>query len=79
MVPWINSAADARAAVAAMRYPPKGGVRGAARMIRATGYGAHFDDYFEHSHERLLFLPQIESQAGLDNVDEIAVRVDGTA
>src|SRR2546423_13195240 len=44
IVPGVNAAADAEAAVAATRYPPAGH-RGVG-LGRAQGYGARFHDYF---------------------------------
>lgn len=75
MVPFVNSADDARAAVTAMRYPPDG-IRGVAKFHRASGYGADFDDYFAHANERLLLVAQIETPTGVSNVEAIAA-VDG--
>jgi len=71
MVPFVNSADDARAAVTAMRYPPAG-IRGVARFHRGAAYGAEFDDYFKHANERLVLVAQIETPAGVANVDAIA-------
>ena len=44
MVPYVQTAEEAAAAVHAMRYGPKG-MRGMAGMTRATRYGK-VDDYF---------------------------------
>ena len=44
MVPYVQTAEEAAAAVHAMRYGPKG-MRGMASMTRATRYGK-VDDYF---------------------------------
>jgi 4-hydroxy-2-oxoheptanedioate aldolase len=38
LVPMVNTAEEARAAVAAMRYPPKG-IRGVGGTTRATRWG----------------------------------------
>ncbi|HUG12356.1 MAG TPA: aldolase/citrate lyase family protein [Opitutaceae bacterium] len=75
MVPFVNSADDARTAVTAMRYPPAG-IRGVARFHRGAAYGADFDDYFNHANERLVLVAQIETPAGVANVEAIAA-VDG--
>ncbi len=75
MVPWVNTAAEARAAVNSMRYPPRG-IRGVAKMNRACEFGATFDDYFAHAHERLVLMAQIETAEAVKNVAEIAA-VDG--
>ena len=75
MVPYVTTAAEARAVVHAMRYPPRG-MRGVAKLTRASSFGARFDDYFAHAHEWLVTLTQIETTDALDNAAEIAA-VDG--
>lgn len=71
MVPWVNSGAEARAAVAAMRYPPRG-IRGVAKMNRACDFGATFADYYAHAHERLVLMAQVETPEGVENAADIA-------
>jgi 4-hydroxy-2-oxoheptanedioate aldolase len=71
MAPMVNTAEEARRAAAAMRYPPEG-IRGVAKMNRATDFGPGFDDYFKKANSNLLTIVQIETQAALANVDEIA-------
>ena len=75
MVPLVSAAAEARAAVAATRYPPRG-IRGVAKFHRSAGFGADFEEYYAHAHERLLTVIQIETPDALKNIDEIAA-VDG--
>jgi 2-keto-3-deoxy-L-rhamnonate aldolase RhmA len=75
MVPWVNSAADARAAVAAMRYPPQG-TRGLSGSVRAGAYGRDFADYFARANRELLTVVQIETAEAVACADEIAA-VDG--
>ena len=74
MFPRIDTAADAKAAVAAMRYPPDG-VRGVAFSNRAGGYGSNFRPYMAGS-LALITVVQIESPAAVENVDAIAA-IDG--
>jgi 4-hydroxy-2-oxoheptanedioate aldolase len=74
-VPYVSTPAEARAAVQAMRYPPRG-MRGVAKLTRASSFGARFDEYFAHAHEWLVTLVQIETTEALDNAQEIA-EVDG--
>jgi 4-hydroxy-2-oxoheptanedioate aldolase len=74
MFPRIDSAVEAKAAVAAMRYPPAG-VRGVAFSNRAGGYGSNFRPYLAGS-ASLLAIVQIESPAAVEKVDEIAA-IDG--
>ena len=75
MVPFISSAEEAKKAVSAMRSPPRG-VRGLAKMQRASGYGVDFEDHYVHGHEKLLLVAQIESPEAVSAADEIAA-VDG--
>lgn len=71
MIPYVNTAEEARQAVAAMRYPPQG-VRGAARFQRASGFGHDFETYFTEANENLLTIVQIETAEAVRNVEEIA-------
>jgi len=75
MFPRVNTAAEAGACIAALRYPPAG-VRGVASMNRAAGFGVTFRDYFETHKDTLLGVVQIETVEAVENVDEIAA-VDG--
>jgi 4-hydroxy-2-oxoheptanedioate aldolase len=75
MVPYVNTAEEARAAVASVRYPPHG-LRGVSKFNRAAGFGQDFDDYYAHCHERLVTMAQIETPESLSNLDAIA-SVDG--
>lgn len=75
MVPYINSADEARSAARSMRYPPDG-VRGVASLNRAAAFGTDFRAYFERANRELLTVTQIETREAVANVDEIAA-VDG--
>ena len=70
LIPQIDTADDARRAVAATRYPPNG-VRGVGGTTRATRFG-RVADYAERAHEELCVLVQIESQIALENIEAIA-------
>ena len=76
-VPHIDSAADARRAVASIKYPPFGD-RGHAPTTRAAGYGIDQSpgDYVDLANRETMVLAMIESVAAVDNVDEI-LEVDG--
>jgi 4-hydroxy-2-oxoheptanedioate aldolase len=70
MVPMIESAEQARAVVAATRYPPEG-VRGVgAAFARASGWNRR-SGYLATAHEDLGVIVQVESQAGLDALEDI--------
>lgn len=76
MVPSVDNAAQAAAAVAACRYPPRG-MRGmAVGIIRASDYGARAQDYLAEVEQALLIMCQIESAEAVRNAAEIAA-VDG--
>ena len=75
MTPYVNTAAEAQAMVAAMRYPPRG-FRGVAKFQRGASFGGDFEDYFLHAHERIVALAQIETPEAVANADAIAA-VDG--
>ncbi|WP_084462624.1 HpcH/HpaI aldolase family protein [Oceanibaculum pacificum] len=72
MIPAVSSAAEAAAAVAACRYPPRG-VRGIAfPIIRASGYGTDLPNYLEKTVDELLIMAQIETPGGVENAAAIA-------
>jgi 4-hydroxy-2-oxoheptanedioate aldolase len=70
LVPYIQTAEEARNAVAYTRYPPHG-VRGYAGAPRASNYG-RIKDYAHHNAEELCLLLQVETLQGLDNLEAIA-------
>ena len=74
LIPYVRNADEARAAVAATRYPP-GGIRGVAVSPRANRYGK-VKDYFEKSDNEICITVQIEERSGLQNIESIAA-VDG--
>ena len=74
LIPYVQSAEEAANAVAFTRYPPAG-VRGVAGTTRATRFG-RVKDYFARAAEELCVLVQVETRAGLDNLESIA-RVEG--
>jgi 4-hydroxy-2-oxoheptanedioate aldolase len=74
LVPYVQNAAEARAAVAATRYPPKG-VRGVATASRASRFG-RIRDYFARAEEEMCVIVQLEAREALGNLEAIA-EVDG--
>ncbi|MDO5640603.1 MAG: 2-dehydro-3-deoxyglucarate aldolase [Neisseria sp.] len=74
LVPYVETEADAVRAVASTRYPPVG-IRGVSVGHRSNGYGT-VPDYFSVINDNIGVLVQIESQAGVDNVEAIA-KVEG--
>ena len=71
LVPRISTVEEAREAVDAMHYPPRGG-RGMAKMVRATGFNTRFNEYFSTAAERLLCAVQVETPGILGHLDEVA-------
>jgi 2-dehydro-3-deoxyglucarate aldolase len=74
LIPFVDSAADARRAVAATRYPPHG-VRGVSVGQRGNRYGA-VADYLQIANDNICVVMQIESRAAVEAIDEICA-VDG--
>ncbi|WP_050920657.1 4-hydroxy-2-oxoheptanedioate aldolase [Deinococcus gobiensis] len=71
LIPMVETAEQARALVAATRYPPRG-VRGVgSALARASRWNA-VPDYLTRADDQICLLVQIESRAGLANLDEIA-------
>jgi len=69
IVPMVNSAQDARNAVAATRYAPQGN-RGVG-LARAQGYGPKFSEYLEWQKESAIVIVQIEHKDAISNLEEI--------
>lgn len=70
LLPYVQSAEEAAAAVRATRYPPEG-VRGVSGMTRATRYG-EIPDYAERAAEEICVLIQCETGLALSRLEEIA-------
>jgi 4-hydroxy-2-oxoheptanedioate aldolase len=77
LIPMVNSAAEAAAAVAAVRYPPRG-VRGVATMTRAGRFG-RIPDYAAGADAEICLMLQVETLAALDALPDIVATegVDG--
>jgi 4-hydroxy-2-oxoheptanedioate aldolase len=71
IVPMVNNAAEARAAVFAVRYPPRGG-----RSWGAFLAGYHGGDYGDWADNEIWLAVQIETVQGVENAEEI-LGVDG--
>jgi 2-dehydro-3-deoxyglucarate aldolase len=74
LIPFVESADDARRAVAATRYPPQG-IRGVSVSQRSNRYGTVVD-YLKGINDQICVAVQIESRSGLAAASEIAA-VDG--
>jgi 4-hydroxy-2-oxoheptanedioate aldolase len=70
LVPFVQNAEEARRAVAATRYPPRG-IRGVSVAPRANLYG-RIADYHRSAHENTCVLVQVETRAALGQIEAIA-------
>ena len=66
--PMVNDAAEAKALADACLYPPMG--KRSNGPIRAAMYG-ETSSYQKTANGEILVIPMIETQAGIDNIDEI--------
>lgn len=70
MVPQINSAEEARQIVASSKFPLQG-VRGQGSAFPAIGHGLTTPEYMRSANETIITMVQIETRAGVENVDDI--------
>lgn len=69
IVPTVNTPEEAKLAVGAVYYPPRGS-RGVG-LARAQGYGAAFDEYKEWLREEAVVVVQIEHIQAVENLESI--------
>jgi 4-hydroxy-2-oxoheptanedioate aldolase len=74
LLPFVQNRAEAEAAVAAVRYPPRG-IRGMGGTMRASRFGRDAS-YVADAERELCVLVQIETVEALERLEEIA-NVDG--
>ena len=70
LIPFVQNADEARAAVAATRYPP-GGIRGITGSGRASRYG-RVKDYLKNASSEICVLVQVETKSALAQIEKIA-------
>lgn len=70
MFPFVQSAEEARRAVAATRYPPQG-TRGVAAMHRASHFGT-IPDYLGRANDQAAVIIQLETPEAVAALPEIA-------
>ena len=75
IIPMVESAEQARAVVAATRYPTRG-VRGVGSALARASRWNQIDDYLRRSDDEICVLVQAESVNALTNLEAIAA-VDG--
>lgn len=71
MVPQVNTAEEAAQIVQSSKFPPQG-VRGQGSAFPAIGHGLTTPEYMKSANETILTFIQIETRAGVENVDAIA-------
>ncbi len=74
LLPYVQNAEEAKAAVAATRYPPHG-IRGVSVASRASRYG-RTPGYLTKANDEICVLVQVETRTALDQLEAIAA-VDG--
>jgi len=70
LLPFVQSAEEARRAVAYTRYPPEG-VRGVAGTHRGSRYGT-IPNYVKRAHEEICVIVQIETLTAFAQIEAIA-------
>lgn len=75
LIPMIDTAEQARAMVAAARYPPAG-VRGVGSALARASRWNGIPDYLHRANDQICLLVQAETRLALENLDEI-LAVDG--
>ncbi|MDR1776390.1 MAG: 2,4-dihydroxyhept-2-ene-1,7-dioic acid aldolase [Desulfovibrio sp.] len=71
MIPYVQTAEQAKEVVSFCKYPPVG-ERGVASSPRCAEYNSNFKEYFACANEKLLTVAQIETGKSVENVDAIA-------
>ncbi|HSP59165.1 MAG TPA: 4-hydroxy-2-oxoheptanedioate aldolase [Halomonas sp.] len=78
LVPMVETAEQAAGLAAAMRYPPHG-IRGVGHVLARAARWGQVEEYLTQADEQMCLLVQVETVAGLENLDAIAATpgVDG--
>ncbi|UCV07091.1 aldolase/citrate lyase family protein [Dechloromonas denitrificans] len=75
LIPMVESAAQARGLVEAMRYPPAG-IRGVGSALARASRWGRIENYAQLANEQMCLLVQVETRAGYEQLDAI-LAVDG--
>jgi 4-hydroxy-2-oxoheptanedioate aldolase len=70
LIPYVQNAEEAAAAVSYTRYPPQG-VRGFASASRATRFG-RIPDYWQQAQQEICVLVQVETVEAVGEIEAIA-------
>jgi 4-hydroxy-2-oxoheptanedioate aldolase len=71
LVPMVESAEQAKLLVSAMRYPPAG-IRGVGAALARASQWNRVTNYLHQANDEMCLLVQVETRAGLENLDAIA-------
>ncbi len=71
LVPMVSTAQQAREAVEAMHYPPRG-KRGVGSALARSGRWNRVEGYLQNASEHVSLFVQIETATGVENAAEIA-------
>ena len=69
LIQMVNSAKEVSKLISDIKYPPVG--KRSYGVSRAQGYGFDFKNYITNWNKRSVFMVQIESLEGVNNIDEI--------
>jgi 4-hydroxy-2-oxoheptanedioate aldolase len=70
VAPMVNTAEEARAIIAATKYPPIGN-RSVGGSLHALNFAATAGDYYSKANDEILVILQTESPLGVQNASEI--------
>jgi 4-hydroxy-2-oxoheptanedioate aldolase len=70
VAPMVNTVEEARAIVAATKYPPVGN-RSVGGSLHALNYAASAGDYYAKANDEILVILQTESPTGVENAEAI--------
>jgi 4-hydroxy-2-oxoheptanedioate aldolase len=71
LIPMVESAEQARALVAATRYPPQG-IRGVGTTLARAARWDRYPRYLYEANDEMCLLVQVETRQGLENLNAIA-------
>ena len=70
LLPLVDTAAQARELVRAVRYPPQG-IRGVGASLARAAHWNGVEDYVRHANDEVCLIVQVETCLGLENLDAI--------
>lgn len=70
VVPMVDTVEQAKAAIAATKYPPTGD-RSVGGGLHALNFDATAGEYFQHANDEILVVLQTESPQGVENAEAI--------